>query len=79
MTSIFNFSSRPPCGGIIASLLLGGRGRAALFSFLRSLCSRVYVFYSVMRQQVPKPKFEVACEGERFALIDNGDRSALPA
>ena len=76
MTSIFNFSSRPPCGGIIASLLLGGRGRAALFSFLRSLCSRVYVFYSVMRQQVPKPMCEFEFDGEEPAFIANGDRAA---
>ena len=48
----------------VPSLSLGGRGRAAQFSFSRSLCSRVYVFYSVMRQQVPKPMPEFAPEGE---------------
>ena len=48
----------------VPSLLLGGRGRAAQFSFSRSLCSRVYVFYSAMRQQVPKPMLEYEAEGE---------------
>jgi len=75
ITSFFRFSRRPPCGGIIASLLLGGRGRAALFSFSRSLCSRVCVFYSDMRQQVPKPMNEFAFEGELLAAIENGDRT----
>ena len=58
----------------VHSLLLGGRGRSAQFSFSRSLCSRVYVFYSAMRQQVPKPMSEYVFEGEPFACIDNGDR-----
>jgi hypothetical protein len=48
----------------VPSLSLGGRGRAAQFSFSRSLCSRVYFFYSVMRQQVPKPMSACAIEGE---------------
>jgi hypothetical protein len=60
----------------VPSLLLGGRGRAAQFSFSRSLCSRVYVFYSDMRQQVPKPKTALAYEGELLASIVNGDRGA---
>ena len=58
----------------VPSLSLGGRGRAAQFTFSRSLCSRVYVSYSVMRQQVPKPKSAYAYEGELPAYIDNGDR-----
>lgn len=58
----------------VPSLSLGGRGRAAQFSFSRSLCSRVYVFYSAIRQQVPKPMFEGAPEGEWYAAIANGDR-----
>ena len=75
-----DFLSRPPCGGIIASLLLGGRGRAAQFSF-SALTSfgRVYVSYSVMRQQVPKPMNAIAYEGELLAFIVNGDRFVLLA
>ena len=42
---------------------------AALTSF-----GRVYVFYSDMRQQVPKPMYEPVLEGESVALIGNGDR-----
>lgn len=61
----------------VPSLSLGGRGRAAQFSF-STLTSfgRVYVFvfYSVMRQQVPKPMPVCASEGETLAYIDNGDR-----
>ena len=45
----------------VPSLSLGGRGR-------------VYVFYSDMRQQVPKPTYEYGAEGELFAFIANGDR-----
>ena len=60
----------------VPSLSLGGRGRAAQFSF-SALTSfgRVYVFYSDMRQQVPKPKLGPAPEGEPLAPIANGDRS----
>ena len=49
----------------VPSLSLGGRGRAAQFSF-SALTSfgRVYVFYSDMRQQVPKPTDVLATEGE---------------
>ena len=51
--------------------------RAAQFSF-SALTSfgRVYVFYSVMRQQVPKPTFVFEVEGELYATIVNGDRLA---
>ena len=60
----------------VPSLSLGGRGRAAQFSF-SALTSfgRVYVFYSVMRQQVPKPMLALAAEGKLPANIDNGDRN----
>ena len=53
-------------------------GRAAQFSF-SALTSfgRVYVFYSDMRQQVPKPMIEPEFEGELFALNANGDRYVL--
>ena len=49
----------------VPSLSLGGRGRAAQFSF-SALTSfgLVYVFYSDMRQQVPKPRAGFASEGE---------------
>ena len=49
--------------------------QAAQFSF-SALTSfgRVYVFYSDMRQQVPKPKAEYVNEGELTACIVNGDR-----
>ena len=52
-------------------------GRAAQFSF-SALTSfgRVYVFYSDMRQQVPKPMPEAATEGELYAYNVNGDRYA---
>ena len=56
------------------SLSLSWRCKPRIFSFSRSLCSRVYVFYSVMRQQVPKPMYAGALEGEKVAAIDNGDR-----
>ena len=64
----------------VPSLSLGGRGRAAQFSF-SALTSfgRVYVFYSDMRQQVPKPRNEDAYEGEAFAPTVNGDRYVLLA
>ena len=64
----------------VPSLSLGGRGRAAQFSF-SALTSfgRVYVFYSDMRQQVPKPRPEYEDEGEADAPIVNGDRHALAA
>ena len=54
--------------------------QAAQFSF-SALTSfgRVYVFYSDMRQQVPKPMFEFVFEGELFAFIVNGDRFVLLA
>ena len=57
-------------------LSLGGRGRAAQFSF-SALTSfgRVYVSYSDMRQQVPKPMGEPVLEGELIAVIVNGDRN----
>lgn len=59
----------------VPSLSIGGRGRAAQFSF-SALTSfgRVYVFYSDMRQQVPKPMYVSASEGELLAYIVNGDR-----
>ena len=49
--------------------------QAAQFSF-SALTSfgRVYVFYSDMRQQVPKPMYVSAPEGEPEADIANGDR-----
>ena len=59
------------------SLSLSWRCKPRIFSFSRSLCSRVYVFYSVMRQQVPKPMFEAAIAGELFADTGNGDRYVL--
>jgi len=68
----------------VPSLSLGGRAKprslrlrfrsAALTSF-----GRVYVFYSAMRQQVPKPMFVFAYEGELLAIIVNGDRFVLLA
>ena len=68
----------------VPSLSLGGRGKprslrlrfrsAALTSF-----GRVYVFYSDMRQQVPKPMLERAFEGELLAFSVNGDRYVLAA
>ena len=62
----------------VPSLSLGGRGRAAQFSF-SALTSfgRVYVFYSDMRQQVPKPMYVYALEGELIANIVNGDRAEV--
>ena len=54
--------------------------QAAQFSF-SALTSfgRVYVFYSDMRQQVPKPTPVYAFEGELLAFIVNGDRFVLLA
>ena len=48
----------------VPSLSLGGRGRAAQFSFSSELRSSVFVYYSDMRQQVPKPRSVPANEGE---------------
>ena len=81
MTSIFRFSAptalrRYECiryrsAGAAEPRSLRLRFRsAALTSF-----GRVYVFYSDMRQQVPKPKPVPASEGEPLAPIANGDRS----
>ena len=61
----------------VPSLSLGGRGRAAQFSFSSELCSSVFVCYSDMRQQVPKPMTEPVCEGEMYAIIVNGDRFVM--
>lgn len=70
------FCADCPAAVWVPSLSLGGRGRAAQFSF-SALTSfgRVYVFYSDMRQQVPKPRYEDAAEGEKYAPIANGDRN----
>ena len=74
ITSIFEFSRRPPCGGIFTPPFSRGRAVAQFsFSALTSF-GRVYVFYSVMRQQVPKPTYAFALEGEETAFIGNGDR-----
>jgi len=78
MTSIFlNFRADRLTAVWVPSLSLGGRGRAAQFSF-SALTSfgRVYVFvfYSVMRQQVPKPMYAPVYEGALIAPIANGDR-----
>ena len=72
------FCADCPAAVWVPSLSLGGRGRAAQFSF-SALTSfgRVYVFYSDMRQQVPKPMYEIAPEGEVYAAIVNGDRHGL--
>ena len=80
MTSIFRFSAptalrRYECiryrsAGAAEPRSLRLRFRsAALTSF-----GRVYVFYSDMRQQVPKPRFVSATEGELPAFNVNGDR-----
>ena len=58
----------------VPSLSLGGRGRAAQFSFSSELRSSVFVYDSDMRQQVPKPMLAYAPEGELFAFTVNGDR-----
>ena len=63
----------------VPSLSLGGRGRAAQFSLSSELRTSVFVYYSDMRQQVPKPMYVYAFEGEKLASSDNGDRSVLRA
>ena len=54
---ILEFSRRPSDGGIVA---FGGRGKPRSFrlrfrSAALTLFGQVYVFYSAIRQQVPKP------------------------
>ena len=73
---ILEFSRRPPDGGIVT---FGGRGKPRSFrlrfrSAALTLFGQVYVFYSAIRQQVPKPMSELACEGELSAFSVNGDR-----
>lgn len=63
----------------VPSFSLGGRGRAAQFSFSSELLTSVSVYYSDMRQQVPKPRLEFVREGEKDAYIVNGDRIELLA
>ena len=63
---ILEFSRRPPDGGIVA---FGGRGKPRSFrlrfrSAALTLFGQVYVFYSAIRQQVPKPRREAVLEGE---------------
>lgn len=82
MTSILNFPRRPPCGGMSSFAIARRARQAAQFSF-SALTSfgLVYVFvsYSDMRQQVPKPMYVIAFEGEKLAYSANGDRYELKA
>ena len=73
---ILEFSRRPPDGGIVA---FGGRGKPRSFrlrfrSAALTLFGQVYVFYSAIRQQVPKPMTVLVFEDELRPYIVNGDR-----
>ena len=69
------FHPRPPCGGMCAFAFARRARQAAQFSFSAlATLGLVNVFYSDMRQQVPKPMFVFAYEGEPIAFIANGDR-----
>lgn len=48
----------------VTSLSLGGRGKPRSFRFRARFARGVYVSYSVIRQQVPKPMTGLAFEGE---------------
>lgn len=70
-----NFRVEPPNGGIGSAAGRSPIGpRVIVVALLRS---SVFVYYSDMRQQVPKPMFGFALEDERFASTANGDRPVL--
>ena len=65
MTSVSYFSTRDRLAAVSSPLLSVGAALSRGFSF-SALTSfgRVYVFYSDMRQQVPKPMLVYATDGE---------------
>ena len=68
-----NFRVEPPNGGIGSAA--GRRPIGPRVIVVALLRSSVFVYYSDMRQQVPKPTAEVEYEGELTAPNANGDRA----
>ena len=79
MTSVSDFSTRDRLAAVSLPLLSVGAALSRGFSFSSELRSSVFVFYSVIRQQVPKPRFVSADESALAPYTYNGDRLVLLA
>ena len=79
MTSVSDFSTRDRLAAVSLPLLSVGAALSRGFSFSSELRSSVFVFYSVIRQQVPKPMYVFAYEGALLPYTYNGDRNVLRA